>query len=407
MNNLRLIEEAANWYLDMQQSPDDRTRARFMGWLRHSPQHVAEYMAMAQMHGDLRAATAAETMSLGDLTALAASESSVVALRGRVGGEHPSPLKRLPQGASPLKRLPQEASSPMEVSSPMETSWPMEAEAFRGSRFIGDARPRKRPSRIWRWAAAAAMVLLVGGGITAAWPSPDAPGIRYAAGIDVREVTLDDDTVVQLSPQSAMLVRFDADARHIELLQGHASFDIGKDPARPMKVTVGRQQIDDVGTVFNVERSEEAAQVTVVSGQVSVWNLPSPWFAKARARLTGTAAPRDRIVDLRGGESARVDADGHLTARGQAGVATATQWLPADIRFHDATVAEVARRFNAYATRPLVVDDPELARKRISGVFHARDPEAFIAYIGGLPHVRIDRRADHVRFVTTGNVSRL
>jgi len=251
------------------------------------------------------------------------------------------------------------------------------------------------------------MVLLIGGGVTAAWPSPDAPGIRYAAGINVREVTLDDDTVVQLSPQSAMLVRFDADARHIELLQGHASFDIGKDPARPMKVTVGRQQIDDVGTVFDVERSEDAAQVTVVSGAVSVWNLPSPWMAKVRERLTGITAPRDRIVDLRGGESARVDVGGRVTARGQASVATATQWLPADIRFHDETVAEVARRFNAYVMRPLVVDDPELAQKRISGVFHARDPEAFIAYIGSLPHVRIDRRADHVRFVTTGSVSRL
>jgi transmembrane sensor len=110
MNDLRLIEEAASWYLDMQESPDDRTRARFLNWLRHSPQHVAEYMAMAQMHGDLRAATVAETMSLGELQALAASESSVVALRGGVGGEHPSPLKRLPQGASPLKRLPQGAS---------------------------------------------------------------------------------------------------------------------------------------------------------------------------------------------------------------------------------------------------------------------------------------------------------
>jgi len=394
MNDLRLIEEAATWYLDMQESPDDCTQARFLGWLRHSPQHVAEYMAMAQMHGDLRAATAAEAMSLGELQALAASESSVVVLRGGVGREHPSPLKRLPQEASPMNRLLPEAS-------------PAAAESSGRSRFIGDPRPRQRQARTWRWAAAAAMVLLIGGSVTAAWPSPDAPGIRYAAGIDVREVTLDDDTVVQLSPQSAMLVRFDADARHIELLQGHASFDIGKDPTRPMRVTVGRQQIDDVGTVFDVERSEDAAQVTVVSGAVSVWNLPSAWMAKARERLTGTAAPRDRIVDLRGGESARVDADGRLTARGQASVATATQWLPADIRFHEETVAEVARRFNAYATRPLVVDDPELAQKRISGVFHARDPEAFIAYIGSLPHVRIDRRADHVRFVTTGSVSRL
>jgi transmembrane sensor len=257
------------------------------------------------------------------------------------------------------------------------------------------------------WSAAAAAVLLACGGLTAAWPSPAEPGIRYAAGIDVREVTLDDDTVVQLSPQSAIVVRFDTDARHIELVEGSASFDIGKDPARPMKVTVGRQQIDDVGTVFDVQRSDDAAQVTVVSGQVSVWNLPSPWLARARARLTGTPTPRDRIVDLHGGETARVDMNGHLTERGQANVAVATQWLPEDIRFHDTTVADVARRFNAYSTRPLVVDDPELAQKRISGVFHARDPEAFIAYVDSLPHVRVERTPDRIRFSTTPAKTRL
>jgi transmembrane sensor len=389
MNDRRLTEEAATWYLDMQDSPDARTQARFMTWLRRSPQHVAEYMAMAQMHGDLRAATAAEGMSVGELRVFAASESGVVAFR-RIGGrEHPSPLRRLPQRASPLKRLSHGA-----------------ALAPCGSRFSGDALPRPA-ARTLRWTAAAAAMLLAIGGIATTWPAPDQPGIRYAAGLDVREVTLEDDTIVQLSPQSAMKVSFDTGTRRIELLQGSASFDIGKDPARPMKVTVGRQQIDDVGTVFDVQRSDGGAQVTVVSGEVSVWNLPSPWVARMSARLTGTPGSRERIVDLRGGETARVDGDGRLASHDKADLATTTPWLPEDIRFHDATVAEVARRFNAYLTTPLVVDDAELAGKRISGVFHARDPEAFIAYVSSLPHVRVDRTTARVRLTTAHGATRL
>jgi transmembrane sensor len=403
MNDRRLTEEAATWYLDMQDVPDARAQARFMAWLRRSPQHVAEYMAMAQMHGDLRAATAAEGMSVGELRELAAAESAVVAFRGvagfrRVDGgagvgnrEHPSPMNRLPQ---------QHEQRTVQLSSRFSGDAPC------GSRFSGDAL-RRRSAQGLRWTAAAAAILLLCAGVTATWPSPDPPGIRYAAGLDVREVTLDDDTVVQLSPQSAMKVSFDTRARHIELLQGSASFDIGKDPARPMKVTVGRRQIDDVGTVFDVQRSDAGAQVTVVSGEVSVWNLPSPWLSRMHARLTGTAASRERIVGLRGGETARFDGDGRLVAHSHANLAAATQWLPEDIRFHDATVAEVARRFNAYATTPLVVDDPDLAAKRISGVFHARDPEAFIAYIGGLPRVHIDRTAGRVRFTTARGATRL
>jgi transmembrane sensor len=391
MNNRRLSEEAATWFLDMRDAPDARTQAQFMGWLRRSPQHVAEYMAMAQMHGDVRAAVAAEQMSVAELRALAGTESSVVALRGVGLGEHSSPMNRLPQKTPATRHA---------------TNTPEATEAPCGSRFIGDTR-RNRRAKTLRWLAGAAALLVLSAGLATTWSSPPEPGIRYAAGIDVREVTLDDDTVVQLSPQSAMLVRFDTKARHIELLQGNASFDIGKDPTRPMKVTVGRQQIDDVGTVFDVRRTQGAAQVTVVSGQVSVWNLPSPWVTRLRERFTGEPTPRDRIVDLRGGETASVDTDGHLAARGQANLVAATQWLPDDIRFQDATVAEVARRFNAYSTRPLVVADPELAQKRISGVFHARDPEAFIAYVGSLPHVRVDRRAERISFSGGRTATRL
>jgi transmembrane sensor len=423
MNDRRLTEEAATWYLDMQDVPDARAQARFMAWLRRSPQHVAEYMAMAQMHGDLRAATAAEGMSVGELRELAAAESAVVAFRGvagfrRVDGgagvgnrEHPSPMNRLPQQheqrtAQLSSRFSAEAPCGSRFSADAPCGSRFSAEAPCGSRFSGDAL-RRRSAQGLRWTAAAAAILLLSASVTATWPQPDPPGIRYAAGLDVREVTLDDDTVVQLSPQSAMKVSFDTRARHIELLQGSASFDIGKDPARPMKVTVGRRQIDDVGTVFDVQRSDAGAQVTVVSGEVSVWNLPSPWLSRMHARLTGTAASRERIVGLRGGETARFDGDGRLVAHSHANLAAATQWLPEDIRFHDATVAEVARRFNAYATTPLVVDDPDLAAKRISGVFHARDPEAFIAYIGGLPRVHIDRTAGRVRFTTARGATRL
>jgi len=57
----------------------------------------------------------------------------------------------------------------------------------------------------------------------------------------------------------------------------------------------------------------------------------------------------------------------------------------------------VARRFDAYGGKPLRIDDPALAATRISGRFHARDPEAFVAYLGTLPGVRVQRGADDIR----------
>jgi transmembrane sensor len=82
-------------------------------------------------------------------------------------------------------------------------------------------------------------------------------------------------------------------------------------------------------------------------------------------------------------------------------------WLPVEIRFHDTRVADVARRFNAYTARPLSVDDPVLAEKRISGAFHARDPEAFVSYLSSLPDVRVVREPKRIRFTSARGSHRL
>jgi ferric-dicitrate binding protein FerR (iron transport regulator) len=77
----------------------------------------------------------------------------------------------------------------------------------------------------------------------------------------------------------------------------------------------------------------------------------------------------------------------------------ATAWLPSDISFHHETIANVARRFNAYTSTPLEIDDQAIASKRISGVFHADNPQAFTAYLATLPDVRIIHDADRIRVV--------
>lgn len=359
MNDRRITEEAAGWYLDMRENPGAYAQEQFLAWLRRSPQHVAEYLAIAQLHGDMRAVAAMDGMSLDELRALAATEPSVV----------------------PLRR--DQAAGPREVPA---------------------TQPRRRQPA--RWAAAASILLLA----AIAWflgrPPADTPGVRYAATADgVRTVTLADDTRIQLSPGSIVDVRFDDRSRRIELVSGDASFDVGKDATRPMEVSAGGQRIEDIGTVFDVSRRSGDVEVSVISGRVAISNAPAPWLDHARLRLTGKGWPAERIAEIGGGETARVSADGRLVGRGKADVATVATWLPAEIRFHDSRIADVARRFNAYTATPLSVDDPVLAEKRISGAFHARDPEAFVSYLGSLPDVRVVREPKRIRF-TSARASR-
>src|SRR5579859_6796660 len=74
----RITEQAVGWYIEHQEPLSERQRAAFMDWLRASPKHVAEYFAVAQMHGDLKAATVLEKLSASELVEQAARENPVV-----------------------------------------------------------------------------------------------------------------------------------------------------------------------------------------------------------------------------------------------------------------------------------------------------------------------------------------
>lgn len=345
----RIAEEAAHWYLDQREGLEADAQQAFLAWLQRSPTHREEYLAIARLHGDLKAIAAQETASAEQLRAGVTGERTVVKLPARATAR------------------------------------------------------RARPRRSWRWLAAAAVVLAVGA-VTFAGALHRVPaGEVFAAdATQPRRLALPDGTVVQLDRGSAIAVRFDTQRRNIALLRGQALFDVGKDPLRPLQVRLGAGVLRDIGTVFEASRGAQGDEVTVLSGRVHVLAPAHPWLADWARRLGHPLEPVRLAADLGAGEQARIDSVGQVIgASGPADVQQATRWLPAEIAFHDAPVAEVARRFNAYATTPLVVEDARIGALRISGRFHARDPAAFVAYLGSLPGVRIARDDGRVRVLAT------
>jgi transmembrane sensor len=233
----------------------------------------------------------------------------------------------------------------------------------------------------------------------AAWSSLPPPATVYASTQDTtRQIDLADGSVIQLDRDSAIAVRFDENSRHIEVVRGRAMFDVGKDPARPLLVEVGQHVIEDIGTVFDVRRGTASDTVTVVNGQVAVHARPP--LDRLRRVFSGRRADGPLLASLTHGEQVDIADGGNVTRHEEADIATTTAWLPDDIRFQHSTVADVARRFNRYTTQPLVVEDETIAQLRVSGVFHARDADAFLAYLATLPSVRIVRDVDRIRIVT-------
>jgi transmembrane sensor len=352
----RITEQAAAWYLDMHDEPNDAQRAEFLAWLRHSPAHVSEYLTMAQMHGDMPDVAALDPLDAQQLCALAATESPVIPLRGVSVATPNTPRATPRQHRFPLGWTAMAASV---------------AALFAVVFFVSRAKPDLPPAVVYANTAS-----------------------------ETHSEMLPDGSLVELGQDSAIAVRYGARRRDIELLRGNVVFDVGKDPVRPLQVQVGDDTLRDIGTVFAVRQDGSDHSVTVMSGRVDLLAPATLWQVTWSRLLNHDPVNGKMLADLSRGEQAVFDAHGKvLRLVAQADVTQATAWLPPDIGFQDSPISDVARRFNAYTTRPIVIDDPAIANTRISGLFHANDPDSFLAYLAAVHGVSVERGTDsvHVR----------
>ncbi|WP_127131391.1 FecR family protein [Pseudoflavitalea rhizosphaerae] len=140
------------------------------------------------------------------------------------------------------------------------------------------------------WTAAAAILLLITGGIwytqtnrpkaaktiAAKEVAPAVAPLRYQRRFNSTNKTLslvlEDSSCVQLSPNSELIYPqpFLHDKRSI-ILKGEARFDVAKDQARPFTVYAGQLATTALGTVFSISAFEgKNIRVHLMSGKVRV-----------------------------------------------------------------------------------------------------------------------------------------
>ncbi len=180
---------------------------------------------------------------------------------------------------------------------------------------------------------------------------------------DIRRAPLADGSAVTLNTDTAIRSAFSGEMRRVDLLRGEALFDVAKDPARPFVVVAGEVRVRAVGTSFTV-RTHDDGQIDVLvrEGVVEVW------------RGKGGAPLR-----LAAQMATRVEASGPLRAVQVAAstVENATAWRQGQIDLDGLTLGEAAAEFARYSDRRIIVDDPAVARLKMTGLFSASDPEGF------------------------------
>jgi transmembrane sensor len=342
---LAIAEQASEWFIENRGGPLDReARLRFMAWLKTSPVHVGEYLAIAGLTRDLDAAASMAQIPLELLLARARAESDQV----------------LTLDLSALAHAP--------------------------------ATTRPRRLRLWSLAAAAALASLA---LTALWLTRN--GERFglprtyttAHGKQIERV-LPDGSVLHLNTDSQVTVHYSRSARVVDLDRGEAFLQVAHEDARGFLVATGNAQILAVGTQFDVYRRPGALLVTVVEGTVAVYTGP----------------PRLSPIALRLGAGYQVEVRGQVGLPRPVDAHAAVAWLKRQIAFEDQPLGEVADQFNRYGGIALEIDDDTVRALRISGVFDAYDTDSFAAFLETLHGVVVQRTPTRIRARSIASINR-
>jgi transmembrane sensor len=212
----------------------------------------------------------------------------------------------------------------------------------------------------------------------------EAPGRLYeSAPGRIVDVALEDGSYVTLDAGSAIRVALDDDVRRVTLERGAAYFEVAHDASHPFQVGVADRRVIVTGTRFVTALTGDGAEISLLQGQVVVGRRD----AADKDALRGGLAlrPGERAV-FRPGEPA--------IRKAGADVETATAWRKRRLVFRDAPLSTVIAAAGRYSDTPLVVDDPELDRIRITTVLPLEGEGALADRMAALLPIRTERAPD-------------
>jgi transmembrane sensor len=329
----RIAEEAALWYVRAQ-CPDMSAadREAFGDWLSGSAEHVREYLLCTMISSD------AHDMTDGlDIQTI---------IRDAVESGDDSNVHALSMDAGQNRQVEQTRRIPL----------------------------FKRKSI---WPIAASLILFLAGALTISQLNlPD----DYSTGVGEQiSFPLDDGSVVTLNSQSSIRVRFERDLRTIELLSGEALFDVVENPGRPFVVRTDLTNARAVGTSFNVRHRRDQTVVTVLEGIVDVDLAPRQSGA---ASSVGRNEKPERLIRVTVGKQVTVSSDSVREALAtDANIGATMAWRERRVVFSERPLEAVLEELNFYNDSHIVIRDPLIAGRLITGTFSVDNRESFVLFL--------------------------
>ncbi|MDH4991982.1 FecR domain-containing protein [Aquamicrobium lusatiense] len=176
---------------------------------------------------------------------------------------------------------------------------------------------------------------------------------------EIRRITLPDGSMATLGPDTAIATLYSDSQRMIELLAGMAFFEVAANPHRPFIVRSGQIAVKALGTAFDISRDAGFISVSVSHGTVEARDADAQPAQPAR---------------LSAGEWITIDASSHLMKRGTLDTGQVAAWREGLIVAEQETVSAMVAKIARWMPGSVVLADPSLGRREVSGVFDLTDP---------------------------------
>jgi transmembrane sensor len=242
-----------------------------------------------------------------------------------------------------------------------------------GARVPVSGLPRVRGA--WRapairgWAVAAAILVATLG---IAWLALGLlrPGTVYRSRMgEVRRVELKDGSSISLDSDSEIRVVYSDTERRVQLDRGQGYFEVRHNPGWPFVVVAGRHQITDIGTEFVVRYDPALTVVTLIKGRIAVSSRSSGMESTGRILAAG------QRLTFAGDAPPKLD---------QPRLDEVTAWQRGEVMLDDTPLTQAVAELNRYDTARLVIDDPRVARLRVSGIYHTGNNREFALLLAKL-----------------------
>jgi transmembrane sensor len=253
---------------------------------------------------------------------------------------------------------------------------------------------RPRGDSSWRIASAAAIVLVIGGGIMLAPDrraredaEPRAPMREYiTARGEKATLELADGSRVILAPESHVRVpvAFDNAARDF-YLDGEAIFEVKHHSSSPFRVHVKGAVVEDIGTQFDVRAyaSDPTIAVAMAEGSVTL--------TRANAAGESRAVQNSVGMMLRRGQLGRLDRAGHVTVTSGVSLDPYLAWADGRLTFVDAELSDVLQRISRWHDLDIRVTDPRLAKRRVTAEFTTQSSGEMLSALATAVGARLER----------------